>query len=634
VELEASRVQTFAVSTAVPVVFTIAAVVGIAASQGGYFPTSWGWSALALAGVVGTWAVAAGETDGGRLDAAFLLALLALTAWVGLSIAWSRDPAQSVLELERWLVLLAGCTAFLLLARRGSQRAVSIALVVAIASVGVYSLGSRLFPGRIGAYDPVAGYRLSAPVGYWNALGVFAVVGILLALGLAVDAEAHLLARALGAAAVTLLPLVVYFTFSRASWIALAFGFAIAFAVSPDRLRLATEAAVFAVLSVPSVLLASQSSSLASRSSSLSAAASQGHRLAALAAATAVVSALAVAALAAAEKRIRLPQLGRRLYAVALIGLPAAVALAVIVSYGGPQDVATRAYDAFASAPPTTDPNDLNSRLFSLNGNGRVELWRVAVQADHGHWLGGTGAGSFERVWDQSPRADAVVRDAHSLYVETLSELGVVGLCLLALLLGVPVVAALRARRSPLVPAALGAYVAFLLHNAVDWDWELSGVALTGLYAGSLLLLPRRPAAERRLHAPARAAGAAGAALVGAFAVVVAIGNGALAHATTANERHDYAAAASQARLARRWMPWSPAPLLALGRAELGHGDPRAATATFRHAVSIDRRSWLAWLDLAASTSGAERRRAIVKARALYPRSPEIAAFLDELRSS
>ena len=105
--LEASpgKAQSLAVTTAAPVAVTIAAVVWIAASQGGYFPTSWGWSALALLAVLCTWVLAAGVTDAWRFDSVFLLALAGLTAWVALSITWSRDPAQSVLELERWLVL-------------------------------------------------------------------------------------------------------------------------------------------------------------------------------------------------------------------------------------------------------------------------------------------------------------------------------------------------------------------------------------------------------------------------------------------------------------------------------------------------------------------------------------------------
>ena len=226
-----------------------------------------------------------------------------------------------------------------------------------------------------------------------------------------------------------------------------------------------------------------------------------------------------------------------------------------------------------------------------------------------------------------------MVRDAHSLYVETLSELGVVGLVLLAIMLGTPLVAAYGARGVALVPAAVGAYSAFVLHNAVDWDWELSGVALTGLLAGCLLLVVRHRPPERRIAVSARAAGVAGAGILAIFAGVAAVGNGALAKARTANDQHRYAVAESHARLARRWMPWSPEPLLALGEARLEGGDPLGAAASFRRAISIDDHSWEAWLDLAASTRGAVRRHAIARARALYPRSPEIMEFEEELAS-
>jgi hypothetical protein len=266
-----------------------------------------------------------------------------------------------------------------------------------------------------------------------------------------------------------------------------------------------------------------------------------------------------------------------------------------------------------------------------VNGNGRAQLWRVAIEADRGHWLAGTGAGSFERNWDRSPRASFVVRDAHSLYLETLSELGIVGLALLVTLLAVPLAAATRVRAVPLVPAAVGAYATFLLHNAVDWDWELSGIALTGLFAGCLLLVASR-GHVRRVAPWIRSAGLVAAAAAGAFALVAAVGNGALAHAKSANEQRRYDAAASQARLARRWMPWSPDPWLALGEAQLGSNDPPAAAASFRRATSIDPADWEAWLDLAAAAQGRTRLAAIARAHSLYPNSGEIRQFLDELR--
>ena len=114
---------------------------------------------------------------------------------------------------------------------------------------------------------------------------------------------------------------------------------------------------------------------------------------------------------------------------------------------------------------------------------------------------------------------------------------------------------------------------------------------------------------------------------VAGFALVAAIGNGALAHARSANAAHRYRAAESQSLLAARWMPWSPDPRLALGEAQLEQGDTTAARASFEKAISIDRRNWQAWLDLAAAVDGKARIQAVAEARHLFPRSPEISDF-------
>jgi O-antigen ligase len=87
-------------------------------------------------------------------------------------------------------------------------------------------------------------------------------------------------------------------------------------------------------------------------------------------------------------------------------------------------------------------------------------------------------------------------RDAHSLYVETLAELGPIGLALVLLALGVPLLA-LRRRGDPLLAAAAAGYTAFVLHVAVDWDWELPAVTLVGVACGAALL-----AGSRREPAP------------------------------------------------------------------------------------------------------------------------------------
>src|SRR5581483_3888633 len=204
----------------------------------------------------------------------------------------------------------------------------------------------------------------------------------------------------------------------------------------------------------------------------------------------------------------------------------------------------------------------------------------------------------------------------------------------LVTVLAIPLVAGLRARAVPLVPVLAGGYAAFLVHAGVDWDWEVAGVALTGLFVGSLLLVARRAEEERVVVAPLRLAGAAGGLAAAGFAFLGLAGNSALASAQSANRAHRYADAAAAASVARRWMPWSPEPLKAQGEARLEQGDAPAARTSFLAAVSVDPRDWQSWLDLAASVEGAERRRAVARARALYPKGPEIVEFEEVVRAT
>lgn len=621
---------------AVAALFALLAVVFIVRDQGGYFPTSWGWSAIALLGVVATWLASGGRTDAGRFDVVFLCVLSCLTGWVALSTLWSVDVPQTVFELERWVVLLAGCAALLALAQRASAALVPPALLAAIAAICGYALATRLDPTRAGFHprDPTAGYRLSQPVGYWNALGGFAALGSVLALGIASDPGARRAVRVFAAAALVPLPLALFFTFSRGAWLALGGGVLVLVAASPRRLAVVAEAVTLALAPAVAIVIAARSSALTDQGALLAAARHEGHRLAWIVLALTVTAAALVPLLEAAEHRILLRRPHTRALEVVLVLVCTAVVAGAVLRAGGPVSLAQRGYDSFVAATPPTEGSDLNRRLVDLNGNGRAQLWHVAIDALHGgSWLTGTGAGGFQRTWEQSPKANAVVRDAHGLYVETLSELGVVGLAAIVALLALPLAAGLRRRAAPLVPALAGAYATFLLHNAVDWDWELAGVALTGLFVGCLLLVTGRSQPARAVAVPVRVGvGAAAVALAG-FAFVAAIGNGALARAHSANAAHRYAAAASAASTARAWMPWSPEPLKALGESQLERGREAAARTSFRHAISLDSQDWQAWLDLAASVDGRARRAAVARARALYPTSPEVAEFEEATRT-
>lgn len=124
----------------------------------------------------------------------------------------------------------------------------------------------------------------------------------------------------------------------------------------------------------------------------------------------------------------------------------------------------------------------------------RPAYWRVALADAAQHPVLGSGAGSFDDVWLTDRPIAANVRDAHSLYLEALAELGPVGLLLLLAALTFPLAAIRRARGASVVPAAAAGYCAFLAHAGLDWDWEMPATTLAGLACGAALLASARPA--------------------------------------------------------------------------------------------------------------------------------------------
>jgi hypothetical protein len=151
--------------------------------------------------------------------------------------------------------------------------------------------------------------------------------------------------------------------------------------------------------------------------------------------------------------------------------------------------------------------------------------YHVAWREFLAHPLLGSGAGTFGHYWlrwgDVGRWGGAL--DAHSLYLETLAELGPIGLVLLGAFLLYPLRRTIAQRSLPFVPAAAGATIAFLVHVGLDWDWEMPAVVVAGLGCAAAVAFaePEKDDGEPAPTLPTavRAAAVAAALLAGAAAI-------------------------------------------------------------------------------------------------------------------
>lgn len=600
----------------------------LAASGGGYKPQASDWSGLVLLLVCALALVARTRLRVGLLEAATAAALLALAGWGLLSALWSPSLTQPALESQRTLMYAAGVLAAVLIVRMRSRRALLGGVWLAITLICIYSLLTRLFPERLGFIDSLAGYRLDQPLGYWNALGVFAATGALLAFGFAARGK-RISIRALAAASTVPLVTTLYFTFSRGSWIALGAGLLAALAFDRRRLQLITALLFVGPWPAIAVWRASRSGPLTRIGSSLSAQSHAGHHFALTAVELALAAAVVAAVFIGAERVVRVARPVRLAYAGGIvIGVVAALAV-ITVRFGSPPTIASHLYHDFVGPSQGIQNGNLNTRLFNLSGNGRIPQWKVAWREYKGHpWLG-SGYGSYARYWNEYRPVALKVVNVHNLYLETLAELGPVGLGVLVLALCLPLVAAVKARRWPLASLALGAYVAFLVHAAVDWDWQMPAVTLAALFCGAALLVSARQSRLLRLATcPAWRWSALALTLVLAALVFVALrGNRAVAASEAAATRFNWNTAAADARTATEWAPWSSRAWQLLGEIEIDQGKFSAARTTLRKAVGKDPADWTIWLDLANATTGREHKKALDQARKLNPLDPGIAVL-------
>jgi O-Antigen ligase len=414
-----------------------------------------------------------------------LLGLAALAAWTALSASWapSPGPARQTLELAL-LYLPALAAATLLLRDRAAARAAEVALAAVAFVVIGYGLAGRLVPGIVHlSASARAGGRLEQPLTYWNATGALAAIGLVLVARIAGDRTRAAPLRTAAAAAAAPLGLGVYLSFSRGALAAGAVGLVALVALAPSRAqaRAAVAASVASALAVAAV---APFAGVRALEGGLGDRETEGLLCGAL-----VLAIMALAAVAHTRATRRLgggAPLARRIR-TALVAVAVGGALVPYAAAIAERSASTAASSAGASVTRLTQA-----------GSNRGRYWAVALREAGRHPLDGIGAGGFGVAWLRERTIDERVQDAHSLYIETAAELGLVGLAFLVALFGGVVAAARRAIGSDRVLAAgpAAACLVWAVHAGVDWDWEMP--ALTGiavLLAGVLLGRCERAAA-------------------------------------------------------------------------------------------------------------------------------------------
>ncbi len=423
--------------------------------------------------------------------------LLGLGAWVLASTLWAPLAGPAWHDTQR-LVLYAGVliAAIALLRDPRAARVVEPALVAGALAIVVYGLSERLAPGLVDLIDSRSAQgRLDQPLTYWNAEGSVLAVGLVLAIRLAGTWQRAAWMRLAAAAAAPWLGAGIYLTLSRGALAALAVGVLVVVLSAPARSQLSA-----AALGIATAAAAACGAWLMSSVQTPPTTPRAGLAMLCWLLALSLFAALVTQRLAGRDAedrerrtRVRLPR-GTGIVAVVIVAL----VLAAVVVTG-------------ASQSPPAGVSAGAERLKNAGSN-RYEYWDVALGMLAGDPFAGEGSGSFRVVWLRERPIREAVQDAHSLTLETGAELGVVGLALLALVLGGVGVAALRAvrERHVLAPGAAAGLAAWLVHAQLDWLWEMPAATLNAvLLAGLVLALGERTFDLREQLAAAQREGAA-----------------------------------------------------------------------------------------------------------------------------
>jgi hypothetical protein len=458
--------------------------------------------------------------------------LLAFAALSALSVVWSVQPDASWQNAGLLLAYSAVFGAAVALARAAPARWPAILGGVTLAAVVVcgYALLTKIFPARLDAHDIYA--RLQAPYGYWNATGLTAAMGVIGCMWLGARRVGHALLSALAYPAMGLLLLTLMLAYSRGALFALALGLGLWFAVVPLRLR---GAAVLLTGIVGGGLVVAwdfSRNALSADSIALHARVIAGRQLGVLVVTMLVV--LTIAGVAIRFSTDRRPggaisaQTRRNAGAVLLSILVLAViafAGALAASHRGLPGSISHGFHSLTNPHAAVPPNT-PGRLTAI-GSVRARYWNEALKVFQAHPALGAGARSYGTARLRYRTEDLEANDAHGFVVQTLADLGLVGLAIALALLAAWMAAAGRAthpfnrrwtswrelrssgwqgigwrpvgdradlgERRTYSPERIGMLsmlclvVVFGVHSTVDWTWFVPGDACVALLCAGWL---------------------------------------------------------------------------------------------------------------------------------------------------
>ncbi|MEA2157610.1 MAG: hypothetical protein QOE11_3750 [Solirubrobacteraceae bacterium] len=430
-----------------------------------------------------------------RLTVVSLCAIASLALWSLASALWTDSIQGAFLEGNRMLVYAATLGLLVVLMRSDRRAAWLYGAVVA----GALAVAAWIVFGLLrGDASLMLENRLHAPLEYINGEACFFVLALWPCVALAEQKRSALAAgAALGIA--TLFASLVVMGQSRGAVLAALISIVVVCALLPGRLRRLAALAVMAACLAPAL------------PTILDVYRAPGPGALEAAGRAALLSAFAASMLWALAVEIEWRatasggDAGRRLRQFVVVGMSAVAlvgAVAAIASAGRAAHFLDHQYKAFVTLGG--EQGEATASRLSTGAGNRYDYWRIAEHAWRAHPIVGVGAGGYDKTYFLERSTTEDIRQPHSLPLQVLAELGIVGaLLLLALLcaIGLAVrrrIAYLRSARvrSPAVVASLGVVTAWFVHTSVDWIHLLPGVTGIALIATAVLLRPGDEHAE------------------------------------------------------------------------------------------------------------------------------------------